>query len=55
MEPKSPTARQQDAVHVNPAVTRSHAMLSLEVEVLEERIAPAYLGAKPLAPCCAGR
>jgi hypothetical protein len=29
--------------------------LTLELEVLEERIAPAYLGYRPASPCCGTR
>ena len=56
MNPKYQIDSQADHATTSPPPTCRFAALTLEVEVLEERIAPAYLGdIRPAAPCCAGR
>ena len=56
MQSHSSTNRQHIVPDNQTQTMKPSAALTLEVEVLEERIAPAYLGGiQPIAPCCASR
>ena len=50
-------ANRQHIVVANPTLPAVHApaSLNLEIEVLEERIAPAFLDYRPATPCCSSR